>query len=114
MKNKVKNILIKLSKKPLKIQKKIINKFSPVILKEIKKICHNACYNPSLKKNVKIKKNIKSKNIIRKIANSKSLKNIKNLLSKNVSQKGNGIFTILGGILIPTVAKLIADAVNPS
>lgn len=112
MKNRIKTIFKKLSKKPLKEQKKIINKFTPIILKDIKKICHHICHNPHFKKNIKIKKNIKYKNIIRKIGNSKSLKNIKSMLSKNITQKGRGIFTILGGILIPTVAKLIADAVN--
>ena len=34
----------------MKERRKIIGKFSSVILKDIKKICHNICYSPSLKK----------------------------------------------------------------
>ena len=46
----IKSIFKKLSKKPVKERRKIIGKFSSVILKDIKKICHNICYSPSLKK----------------------------------------------------------------
>ena len=47
---KIKTIFKKLSKKPMKEREKIINKFSSVILKDIKKICHNICYSPNFKK----------------------------------------------------------------
>ena len=108
----IKSIFKKLSKKPVKERRKIIGKFSSVILKDIKKICHNICYSPSLKKKIKSKKCFKYKNIVRNIAHSKNLKNIKKILiQNNNTQKGNGIFTLLGGIAIPAIAKLISDAV---
>ena len=73
----IKSIFKKLSKKPVKERRKIIGKFSSVILKDIKKICHNICYSPSFKKKIKSKKCFKYKNIVRNIAHSKNLKNIK-------------------------------------
>ena len=110
---KIKTIFKKLSKKPMKEREKIINKFSSVILKDIKKICHNICYSPNLKKKIKSKKCFKYKNIVRNIAHSKNLKNIKKLLiQNNKHQKGSGVFTLLGGLAVPAIAKLISDAIG--
>ena len=108
---KIRGILKKLAKKEPHERKNLLNKCNSVVFKDIKKICSHACHDAKLKNSSIIKKNKKYKNIIRRIANSKTIARVKRLLLKYNIQGGSGIFSILGGLVLPLVSKLIADAV---
>ena len=108
----VKKVLHQLAQKKCKDREESLKKADKIVFSDIRTICSATCKHPKLKNSKKLKKyTTKIKNIIRKIANTKSLKKIKQILLDSNTKFGKGIFTLLGSVLVPLLGNLIASNV---
>ena len=109
MSKEIKKVLLELARKKHKDRAVCLKKADDTVISDIRSICSTACHHPKLKNSNKLKKyNNKIKNIIRRIAKTKSLKKI--LLASNL-KFGKGVFTLLGSVLVPLLGSLIAKHV---
>ena len=108
---KIEEAFKKIAKKNVNERRNCINNAGDEVLNDIRTVSKAACNNQKLRKNNKLKKYKKLKKVIRLLANSKTLKAVKRVLLKYNVQFGKGIFTLLGGLIIPEVVKLIAENV---
>ena len=104
-------ILKKLAASKPTDRKKILVKCNNKILKDIKQSCNDLCHKEKFKNSKIIKKGKKFKKIIRSISNSKSLKRVKGILLNKNRQYGKGIFSLLAGVIVPSLIKVISDHV---
>ena len=103
----VKKGLHLLSKSKPKDRKQILNNCNSAVSKDIKHISKCACSNKNVQKH---KKMLPYKRLFRKIAHSKKNSSIRNILvKKSGSQRGGGLFTLLGGILVPLIISAITE-----
>ena len=106
----VKKGLHLLSKSKPRERRELLTKCKSDVIKDIKYISKCACVNKNLQKHKKLKKLIPYKHLFRKIANSKKISDIRNILvNKSGSQRGGGLFTLLGGILVPLIISAITE-----
>ena len=108
---KIKKGLLLLSKQKPKERAVSLKKAGNVVFTDIRGICRGICNHPELKNSKKLKKHVKIKNIIRKIAKTASPKKIKKILLDTNIKFGNGVFTLLGSVLLPLIGNLIAKNV---
>ena len=107
----IKKILKKLALKKPKVREECINNADNKVICDIKTLSKTACNNTDLSNSSILKKHKKLRHILRRISNSKTLKEVKKLLLKSNQRHGRGIFTLLGSIIVPSVIKLITDNV---
>ena len=112
MSKEIKKVLLELARKKHKDRAVCLKKADDTVISDIRSICSTACHHPKLKNSKKLKKyNNKIKNIIRRIAKTKSLKKIKKILLASNLKFGKGVFTLLGSVLVPLLGSLIAKHV---
>ena len=108
---RIKKGLRLLSKQKPKERASSLKKADSVVFTDIRCICRGICDDPGLKNSKNLKKHRKIKHIIRKIAKTASPKKIKKILLDTNIKFGNGVFTLLGSVLLPLIGNLIAKNV---